>query len=100
MRGAHAVGRSLRSAFAGVAAPPSLRRPNGRFRLAAPAIARHLGVAVLHSLQDSTHGVAIRSVARVTDAGPGRALFSQGYIPAPTEEQARAAGSGTRIHTP
>ncbi|MFJ1693847.1 PrsW family intramembrane metalloprotease [Streptomyces sp. NPDC088252] len=65
----------------------SFRRPNGRFRFAAPVIATYLGVAVLHSLWDSMHGIAIWLVARVTDTGLSRALFAQGYIPAPSEEQ-------------
>ncbi|WP_406739906.1 hypothetical protein [Streptomyces atratus] len=33
------------------------------------------------------HGIAIRLVARITDTGLSRALFAQGYIPAPTDEQ-------------
>ncbi|MFJ2267415.1 PrsW family intramembrane metalloprotease [Streptomyces sp. NPDC087849] len=65
----------------------SFRRPDGRFRLAAPVIATYLGVAVLHALWDSMHGIAIWLVARVTDTGLSRALFAQGYIPAPTDEQ-------------
>lgn len=65
----------------------SFRKPNGRFRLAAPVIGTYLGVAVLHSLWDSMHGIAIWLVARVTDTGLSRALFAQGYIPAPTDEQ-------------
>ncbi|WP_406252422.1 hypothetical protein OH786_11600 [Streptomyces atratus] len=33
------------------------------------------------------HGIAIWLVARITDTGLSRALFAQGYIPAPTDEQ-------------
>ncbi|MFJ9676769.1 PrsW family glutamic-type intramembrane protease [Streptomyces sp. NPDC101194] len=79
-------GHDLRTAIAG-GVLPSFRRPNGRFRFAAPVIAAHLGVAVLHSSWDSMHGIAIRPVARVTDTGPSRALFTQGYTPTPTEGQ-------------
>lgn len=65
----------------------SFRRPDGRFHLAAPVIGTYLGVAVLHALWDSMHGIAIWLVARVTDTGLSRALFSQGYMPQPTEQQ-------------
>ncbi|WP_406014852.1 hypothetical protein OG520_26365 [Streptomyces sp. NBC_00984] len=50
-------------------------------------IGTYLGVAVLHSLWDSMHGIAIWLVAEITDTGLSRALFAQGYIPAPTSEQ-------------
>ncbi|MFJ2900511.1 hypothetical protein ACIO87_37315 [Streptomyces sp. NPDC087218] len=50
-------------------------------------IGTYLGVAVLHSLRDSMHGIAIRLVAGVTGAGPSRTLFAQGCMPAPTAEQ-------------
>ncbi|MFJ8852941.1 PrsW family glutamic-type intramembrane protease [Streptomyces sp. NPDC102437] len=79
-------GHGLRTAIAG-GVLLSFRKPNGRFRFAAPVIGTYLGVAVLHSLWDSMHGIAIRLVARITDTGLSRALFSQGYIPAPTGEQ-------------
>ncbi|MFF8710856.1 PrsW family intramembrane metalloprotease [Streptomyces sp. NPDC015184] len=65
----------------------SFRQPNGRFRLAAPVIGAYLGVAVLHSLWDSMHGIAIWLVARATGTGLSRTLFAQGYMPAPTAEQ-------------
>ncbi|MFF2962319.1 hypothetical protein ACFVT1_26035 [Streptomyces sp. NPDC057963] len=45
------------------------------------------GFAVPHALRDSMHGIAVRPVARVTDTGLSRALFTQGCIPAPTDEQ-------------
>ncbi|MFF4078658.1 hypothetical protein ACFYZN_04565 [Streptomyces sp. NPDC001777] len=50
-------------------------------------IGTYLGVAVLHSLLDSTHGIAIRLVAGVTGAGPSRTLFARGRMPAPATEQ-------------
>ncbi|MEE1774141.1 PrsW family glutamic-type intramembrane protease [Streptomyces sp. JV185] len=78
-------GHGLRTAIAG-GVLLSFRKPNGRFRFAAPVIGTCLGVAVLHSLRDSTHGIAIRLVARITDTtdtGLSRALFAQGYIPGP-----------------
>ncbi|MFF3393254.1 hypothetical protein ACFYW1_20295 [Streptomyces sp. NPDC002669] len=46
-------------------------------------IGTYLGVAVLHSLRDSMHGIAIRLVGGVTGAGPSRTLFAQGCMPAP-----------------
>lgn len=63
------------------------RRPNGRFRLAAPVLATYLGVSLLHALWDSTHGIAIWLVARLAGTGLDRNLFAQGYIPTPSDEQ-------------
>ncbi|MFC4506807.1 MULTISPECIES: PrsW family intramembrane metalloprotease [Streptomyces] len=63
------------------------RRPNGRFRFATPVVGAYLGVSLLHALWDSTHGIAIRLVTRLSGAGPDRRLFGEGYIPAPTTEQ-------------
>ncbi|MEE1749769.1 PrsW family intramembrane metalloprotease [Streptomyces sp. JV184] len=65
----------------------SFREPNGRFRLAAPVIGTYIGVAVLHSLWDSMHGIAIWLVAEITDTGLRRELFAQGYIVTPTDQQ-------------
>lgn len=65
----------------------SFRKPNGRFRLAAPVIGTYIGVAVLHSLWDSMHGIAIWLVAEITDTGLRRELFAQGYIVTPTDQQ-------------
>ncbi len=42
---------------------------------------------MLHALWDSTHGIAIWLVARLSGAGLDRQLFAQGYIPAPTDQQ-------------
>lgn len=63
------------------------RRPDGRFRFAGPVIGAYLGVAVLHALWDSMHGIAIWLVARLTTSDLDRQLFAQGYIPAPTNQQ-------------
>ncbi|MCX4677140.1 PrsW family intramembrane metalloprotease [Streptomyces sp. NBC_01433] len=65
----------------------SFRKPNGHFHFAAPVIGTYLGVAVLHCLWDSMHGISIWLVARITDTGLSRALFSQGYMPHPTDQQ-------------
>ncbi|MFJ9421433.1 PrsW family intramembrane metalloprotease [Streptomyces sp. NPDC101249] len=66
----------------------SWRRPNGRFRFAAPVVGTYLGVALLHALWDSTHGIAVWLVAQLTSGGLDRELFAQGYIPRPTDQQA------------
>ncbi|MEU1518566.1 PrsW family intramembrane metalloprotease [Streptomyces sp. NPDC005811] len=63
------------------------RRPNGRFPFAAPVLGTCAGVALLHALWDSTHGIAIWLVARLTAGGLDRRLFAEGYIPRPTTEQ-------------
>ncbi|MEL5957471.1 hypothetical protein AADR41_22380 [Streptomyces sp. CLV115] len=87
-------GHGLRTAIAG-GVRLSFRKPNGRFRLAAPAIGAYLGVAVLHSSRSRRAALALGLDARhrhlaggqVTDTGPSRALFARGYTPAPTGEQ-------------
>ncbi|NEB79564.1 PrsW family intramembrane metalloprotease [Streptomyces sp. SID14478] len=79
-------GHGLWTAIAG-AVLLSFRKPNGRFRFAAPVILTYLGVALLHALWDSMHGIAIWLVARITGTGLERALFAQGYIPTPTDGQ-------------
>ncbi|WP_371528323.1 PrsW family intramembrane metalloprotease [Streptomyces sp. NBC_01283] len=63
------------------------REPGGRFRFTGPVIATYLGVSLLHALWDSMHGIAIWLVARITSTGLDPALFAQGYIPTPTEQQ-------------
>ncbi|MFI6641877.1 PrsW family intramembrane metalloprotease [Streptomyces sp. NPDC050504] len=63
------------------------RRPDGRFRFAGPVVGAYLGVAVLHALWDSMHGIAIWLVARLTTTDLDRQLFAQGYIPEPTDQQ-------------
>jgi RsiW-degrading membrane proteinase PrsW (M82 family) len=65
----------------------SCRRPNGRFRLTAPVLGTYLGVALLHALWDSTHGIAIWLVAHLAGTGLDRQLFAEGYIPRPTTAQ-------------
>lgn len=63
------------------------RRPNGRFHFAAPVIGTYVGVALLHALWDSTHGIAVWLVAQLTSTGLDKELFAQGYIPRPTAQQ-------------
>ncbi|MGW5367784.1 PrsW family glutamic-type intramembrane protease [Streptomyces sp. NPDC004009] len=74
------AGHGLWTAIAG-AVLLSHRRPNGRFRLAAPVVGTWLGVCVLHAAWDATRGTAGRLVARVygTEAVPGP--FGQPYLP-------------------
>ncbi|MEW1695669.1 PrsW family intramembrane metalloprotease [Streptomyces sp. NPDC091278] len=63
------------------------RRPDGRFRFAGPVIGTYLGVAALHALWDSMHGIALWLVLQLTTTGLDRSLFAQGYIPRPTAQQ-------------
>ncbi len=79
-------GHGLWTAIAG-AVLLAYRRPDGRFRFAGPVIGTYLGVALLHALWDSMHGIAIWLVARITSTGLDRSLFAQGYIPTPTDQQ-------------
>ncbi|MEU7512210.1 PrsW family intramembrane metalloprotease [Streptomyces sp. NPDC042898] len=79
-------GHGLWTAIAG-AVLLAYRRPDGRFRFAGPAIGTYLGVAVLHALWDSMHGIALWLVLRVTTTDLDRSLFAQGYIPQPTSQQ-------------
>ncbi|MFJ9035709.1 PrsW family intramembrane metalloprotease [Streptomyces sp. NPDC102406] len=65
----------------------SFRRPDGSYRFAAPVLLAYAGVALLHALWDSMHGIAVWLVARVTGTGLDPALFAQGYIPEPTSAQ-------------
>ncbi|MFD9439443.1 PrsW family intramembrane metalloprotease [Streptomyces sp. NPDC060006] len=65
----------------------SRRRPDGRFRLTVPVVGAYLGVSLLHTLWDSTHGIALWMVARLAGTGLDRALFGQAYLPAATDEQ-------------
>ncbi|MFG2953287.1 PrsW family intramembrane metalloprotease [Streptomyces sp. NPDC048291] len=65
----------------------SFRRPNGRFRVTAPVVAAGLGVALMHALWDSTHGIAIWLVAHLAGTGLDRQLFAEGYIPRPSAAQ-------------
>ncbi|MFJ3665289.1 PrsW family intramembrane metalloprotease [Streptomyces sp. NPDC090106] len=79
-------GHGLWTAIVG-AALLSYRRPDGRFRFTGPVVRTFAGVALLHALWDSTHGIAIWLVARLTATGLDRALFAQGYIATPTDQQ-------------
>lgn len=79
-------GHGLWTAIAG-GALLSFREPGGRYRFTGPVVATYLGVSVLHALWDSMHGIAVWLVIRLTDTGPQRRLFAQGYIPEPTAEQ-------------
>ncbi|MEV7276031.1 PrsW family intramembrane metalloprotease [Streptomyces sp. NPDC093111] len=63
------------------------RRPDGRFRFAGPVLGAYLGVAVLHALWDSMHGIALWLVLQLTTTSLDRSLFAQGYIPQPSTQQ-------------
>ncbi|MFJ8139266.1 PrsW family intramembrane metalloprotease [Streptomyces sp. NPDC096013] len=63
------------------------RQLNGRFRFTGPVAGTFLGVSLLHALWDSTHGIAIWLVARLSRTGLDKELFAQGYIPRPTDQQ-------------
>ncbi|MFD3560153.1 PrsW family intramembrane metalloprotease [Streptomyces sp. NPDC058686] len=65
----------------------AFRKPNGRYRFAAPVVLTYLGVSLLHALWDSMHGIAIWIVARLTAADLPLPLFAEGYIPQPTGAQ-------------
>ncbi|MDQ0952363.1 RsiW-degrading membrane proteinase PrsW (M82 family) [Streptomyces phaeochromogenes] len=63
------------------------RRPSGQFAFTAPVVGTYVGVALLHALWDSTHGIALWLVARLTGAGLDTSLFGPGYLPAVTDQQ-------------
>jgi RsiW-degrading membrane proteinase PrsW (M82 family) len=65
----------------------SHRRASGRFRFPPPVIATCVAVALLHALRDSTHGLALWLVARLTGADAGAVLFAQGYLARPSAVQ-------------
>ncbi|MER6075427.1 PrsW family glutamic-type intramembrane protease [Streptomyces sp. NPDC001817] len=65
----------------------SRRRLNGYFRVSAPAVGTLLGVSLLHALWDSTHGVAVWVVARLTGTEAGSRLFAPGYLVRSSAEQ-------------
>ncbi|WP_406477583.1 PrsW family intramembrane metalloprotease [Streptomyces sp. NBC_01615] len=79
-------GHGLWTAIAG-AALLAYRRPNGRFEFPSPVLGTYLGVSLLHASWDSTHGIALWLVARLTSTGLDRTLFGQGYMPRATDEQ-------------
>ncbi|MEU7012220.1 PrsW family intramembrane metalloprotease [Streptomyces sp. NPDC046385] len=63
------------------------RRPDGRFRFAGPVVGTYLGVAALHTLWDSMHGIALWLVLQLTTTSLDRSLFAQGYLPDPSARQ-------------
>lgn len=63
------------------------REPNGRFRFTGAVVGTYLGVALLHALWDSTHGIALWLVTRLDSTRPAGRLFAQGYLPDPTDQQ-------------
>ncbi|MFJ3905812.1 PrsW family intramembrane metalloprotease [Streptomyces sp. NPDC090025] len=65
----------------------AFRRPDGRFRFAGPVIGAYLGVAVLHALWDSMHGIALWLVLQLTTTDLDRSLFAEGYLPDPSSQQ-------------
>ncbi|MER8042856.1 PrsW family intramembrane metalloprotease [Streptomyces sp. NPDC094032] len=79
-------GHGLWTAIAG-GALLAYRRPDGRFRFAGPVIVTYLGVAALHALWDSMHGIALWLVLQLTTTSLDRSLFAQGYLPDPTTRQ-------------
>ncbi|MET7284445.1 PrsW family glutamic-type intramembrane protease [Streptomyces sp. NPDC005573] len=79
-------GQALWTAIAG-GVLLSCRHPAGRFRFPPPVLAAWFGVALLHALWDSTHGIALWLVARTAGAGVGRELFAQGYLVQPSAAQ-------------
>ncbi|MER5545715.1 PrsW family intramembrane metalloprotease [Streptomyces sp. NPDC002589] len=79
-------GHGLWTAIAG-GALLSRRRLNGDFRLTAPVLGTCLGVSLLHALWDSTHGLAIWMVARLTGTGAQGRPFAQEYLVRPSAEQ-------------
>ncbi|KUM99651.1 hypothetical protein AQI95_37385 [Streptomyces yokosukanensis] len=80
------VGHGLWTAIAG-GVLLSRRRLSGDFRVGTPVIGTYLGVSLLHALWDSTHGLAIWMVARLTGTGLERGLFTLGYLVRPSAEQ-------------
>jgi protease PrsW len=80
------VGQGLWTAIAG-GVLLSRRRLNGHFRFAAPVVGAGLGVSVLHALWDSTHGIALWVVARLTGTGTEGRLFAQVYLVRPSAAQ-------------
>jgi RsiW-degrading membrane proteinase PrsW (M82 family) len=80
------LGHGLWTAVSG-AVLLAFRRPNGRYRFATPVVFTYLGVSLLHALWDSTHGIAIWTVSRLTDTDLPLTLFAEGYVPQPTGTQ-------------
>jgi RsiW-degrading membrane proteinase PrsW (M82 family) len=64
-------------------------RRNNHFVFNLPVVLTYLGVSALHALWDSSHGIAVWIVAKLTDSGMQRRIFQLGYFPNPTHEQVR-----------
>ncbi|MFD5820337.1 PrsW family glutamic-type intramembrane protease [Streptomyces sp. NPDC127038] len=87
LRGALApFGQGLWTAVAG-AALLARRRPDGRFRLTARLTGAWLGVSLLHALWDSTRGIALWLVARLSRTALGAAPLAPGRAPRPAAGQ-------------
>ncbi|SNY40189.1 PrsW family intramembrane metalloprotease [Paractinoplanes atraurantiacus] len=57
------------------------------FRLTGGLVLGYLGVALLHALWDSMHGIAVYLTWVITSTAGQQALFERGWIPQPTDEQ-------------
>ena len=79
-------GHGLWTAVTG-AALLARRRADGRFRLTARLAGACLGASLLHALWDSTHGIALWLVARLTRAGLDGTRFAPGRLPRSTGGQ-------------
>ncbi|MET8976300.1 PrsW family intramembrane metalloprotease [Streptomyces sp. NPDC004539] len=66
----------------------SYRMPNGRFRITGAVAWTFLGVSLLHAAWDSTHGIAVWLVTRLTSVNLERGLFEVGYLADATRQQA------------
>ncbi|MHC5904537.1 PrsW family intramembrane metalloprotease [Streptomyces sp. S6] len=66
----------------------SYRMPSGRFRITGPVVGTFLGVSLLHAVWDSTHGIAVWLVTRLTSVNLERGLFEVGYLAEATRRQA------------
>lgn len=60
---------------------------SGRLRLTGKLVLGYLGVALLHALWDSMHGIAVLFTFVFTSSAAQQRLFALGWIPRPTEEQ-------------
>lgn len=59
----------------------------GRLRLTGRLVLGYLGVALLHALWDSMHGIAVLLTYVLTSTAAQQRLFAAGWIPNPTDEQ-------------
>ena len=66
----------------------SYRLPSGRFRFTGTVVWTFLGVSLLHAAWDSTHGIAVWLVTRLTSVNLERGLFEVGYLAEATRQQA------------